>query len=551
MGNDMTNTKRATTWRRRMMQAALAASLVLIGMVAFGTVASAHDNVIVGVASCASPLGSGYDVTWTISNEWDQTEVGTVTAVTGGLSTLHETTFTIGAQNDAYVVHGSSRSATLPYLSTTLTQKLPAGESGVVTLSTNGKWADGFNASDSGTADLSTLHCGGTTTNQGVGIPPVVPPAVTLPATVLPSMSIQSIAGHIYLCNNSSRTTSEVSGGTLAASGPQTLGSSPNPLKTIPVGAGDYTMTATTPADFVLVTCGGTSTPSSSGNSANEAVAVPAGGIGVGTFYVSKIAPALTVVKSAAESNFSAVGQTINYNYLVTNSGNVTISSVGIVDPHAGLNGLSCPEAALAPTASEVCTATYQVTHADLLTGSISNTAKAQGIPPGTTTPIYSNQSSVTVPFASISILKQVCGSGVAADCGPGGNGPWMHSVDIPQGNTAYWKVTVTNTGDVALTDVTVGDVLVPACDATGDTLAVGASMSTYCSLPGISATVTNVAIASFAGLVPPFPSSNAQVMDSPASTSAVSAGPIATPVITSGAIDSLVSLSAAPLVTG
>jgi uncharacterized repeat protein (TIGR01451 family) len=125
-----------------------------------------------------------------------------------------------------------------------------------------------------------------------------------------------------------------------------------------------------------------------------------------------------------------------------------------------------------------------------------------------------------------------------------------VHSVDIPQGDTAYWKVTVTNTGDIPLTDVTVSDILVPACDATGGTLAVGASMRTYCSLPDISATVTNVATASFGGLLPPFPSSNAQVMDSQSPKTAASAAPVA-PVITSGAIDALVPVSAGPLVTG
>jgi uncharacterized repeat protein (TIGR01451 family) len=537
----MTNAERTTTWLRRMIQAGLASSLVLIGMVAFSTVASAHDNAIVGVASCASPLGSGYTVAWTVSNDFDETEAGTVTSVTGGLSTLHGTAFTIGAQDNAYLVHGKSRGATLPYLTATLTQKLPASASGVVTLSANSTWADGFNASDSGTASLSALHCGGTPTNQ----------IVVLPGTVLPPMSTQSIAGHIYLCNNSNQTTTEESGGTLAASGPQTLGSSPNPLGNTDVGSGAYTMTATTPPGYVLVICGGTSTPAPAGNTANEAVAVPAGGAGVGIFYVSKnVAPALTVVKSATESSFSAAGQTINYNYLVTNTGNVTLSSIGILDAHAGLNGLSCPEATLAPTASEVCTATYQVTHADVLAGSITNTAKAQGIPSGTSTPINSSLSSVTVPLASISILKQVCGSEVAANCGSGGRGPWMHSVDIPEGDTAYWMVTVTNTGDVPLTDVTVSDILVPACDATGGTLAVGASMSTYCSLPNISVTVTNVATASFVGLLPPFPSSSAQVMDSQATTTAASAAPIA-PVLTSGAIDELVPLSAAPLVTG
>ena len=101
----MRNSRRFAHGFGRLAQVGLAASLVLLGLVAFTTVASAHNNTIVGVSSCASPLGTGYTVTWTVSNDWDMSEVGTVTSVTGGLPTLHATTFTIGAQDGAYASH--------------------------------------------------------------------------------------------------------------------------------------------------------------------------------------------------------------------------------------------------------------------------------------------------------------------------------------------------------------------------------------------------------------------------------------------------------------
>jgi uncharacterized repeat protein (TIGR01451 family) len=531
----MTNTNRFTHWFRRMAQGGLALSLVLIGVVAFSSVASAHDNLTVGVASCSSPLGSGYTVSWTVSNDYDMSEKGTVTSVTGGLATLHATTFTIGAQDTAWTSQQISQGAALPYLSAALTQKLPAQASGVVTLNTNSTWADGTNVSDSGTAELSGLHCGA----------PASPPHASPPAPP----TVQTIAGHIYLCDSTHPTTTEVPGGTLASTGPQTLGSSPNPLVSTKVASGGYTMTATPPPDYLLVVCGGSSTPASAGNAATEGVAVPAGGSGVGIFYVTNSAPALTLVKSTTESSYSAAGQTINYDYLVTNTGDVTLSGVGIIDAHAGLSGLSCPDPTLAPRATETCSATYAVTPGDLGTGSISNTATAQGTPPGAATPISSAPSSVTVPLAAIAILKQVCGTEVAADCGSGGKGPWASSVDIPAGDTAYWKVTVTNTGDTPLANVTIADPLVPTCDITGVTLAVGASASTYCALPHIGATVVNVATASFGGELPPFPSSSAQVMDSPSPKTSASAGPVS--ITTSGAIDTLVPVSEGPLVTG
>ena len=403
-------TNRFTHRFRRMAQGGLALSVVLIGVVAFSTAASAHSDVIVGVASCSSPLGSGDTISWTVSNDWDMSEAGTVTSVTGGLATLHAATFTIAAQDAAWASNRMSRGATPPFLTAPLTQKLPAQAPGVITLTTDSTWADGTNVSDSGTADTSGLHCGALLTpTRLVASPTSQPPSQPI---------VQSLAGHIYLCNGTHPTGTEVPGGTLASTGPQQVGSSPNPLGTTQVASGGYTMTATPPPGFVLVTCGGSSAPAGSGITATEGVAVPSGGSGVGIFYVTNSAPSMTLVKSATESSYNAVGQTINYGYLVTNTGNVMLSGVDVVDAHAGLNGLNCPDAVLAPGASETCSATYQVTPADLNAGSIVNTATAQGTPSGTAAPINSPPSSVTVPLAAIGILKQVCGTEVAANCG-------------------------------------------------------------------------------------------------------------------------------------
>ncbi len=97
----------------------------------------------------------------------------------------------------------------------------------------------------------------------------------------------QTIGGHIFLCSASGGpTTSEISGGTLAASGPQTVGAQANPLGPIHVATGNYTMAATSPSGYVFVPCGGSATIGSTGASASELVDVPAGGTGVGSFYV-------------------------------------------------------------------------------------------------------------------------------------------------------------------------------------------------------------------------------------------------------------------------
>ena len=125
------------------------------------------------------------------------------------------------------------------------------------------------NSSGTSATESVTVPSGG----AGVGIFYVVPVS-------------QTIAGHIYLCTSGAPTTTEESGGTLAASGPSTLAATPNPLAPTGVNAGGYTMTATAPPGYELVVCGGSSTPNSSGTSATESVTVPSGGAGVGIFYV-------------------------------------------------------------------------------------------------------------------------------------------------------------------------------------------------------------------------------------------------------------------------
>ncbi len=228
----------------------MASALVVVGLVAFATPAFAHNDLVSATASCASPAGSGYTIVWTIQNDFNLTETGSVTSVTGGLPTLSSTTYSIAASPGE------------PYSSTTLTQNLPATASGTITIDISSQWSDGFSTTDTGSYDLSQLNCGG---------------------------PHQTIAGHIYLCLNGNPTTTEESGGSLAASGPSTVPATPNPLAPTGVNAGGYTMTAGAPPGYQLVVCGGSSTPNSSGSSATESVTVPSGGAGVGIFYVTQV----------------------------------------------------------------------------------------------------------------------------------------------------------------------------------------------------------------------------------------------------------------------
>ena len=438
MENEMTTSTHFNHRYRRMAQGVLAISLVLIGVLGFSKVASAHDDAIVGVASCSSPLGTGYTVSWTVSNDWDQNEAGTVTSVTGGRATLDATTFNIAAQDDAFTTSGTNQAAALPYL----TAASDAEASGSRRECDHVKHKQHMGGRDerlrfrSGRALRAALW----------GPPQPRPPchrAGHSPVHRRTYLPLQQRTSNLDRSARRDVGFNRSPDARLVA----------EPPRNHERRSGRIHHDGNAPSGFCAGGLRGSLCPAIGGNAATEGVTVPAGGNGVGIFYVTNSAPAVTLVKSAAESSYDAAGQTINYNYLITDTGNVALANVGIIDSHPGLKGLSCPDATLAPSAAETCAATYQVTPADLAARSIVNTATAQGTPPGAATPISSSPSSVTVPLAAIGILKQVCGTEVAADCGAGGRGPWTSSADIPEGDTAHWKVTVTNTGDIPLAE--------------------------------------------------------------------------------------------------
>ena len=68
-------------------------------------------------------------------------------------------------------------------------------------------------------------------------------------------------------------------------------------------------------------------------------------------------------------------------------------------------------------------------------------------------------------------------------------------SQTVTVGKTASFKITVTNTGDVPLTNVTVTDALSPNCNRTIGTLAAGASTSYTCTRPDVRSSFNNVAV--------------------------------------------------------
>jgi len=93
--------------------------------------------------------------------------------------------------------------------------------------------------------------------------------------------------------------------------------------------------------------------------------------------------PELTLDKRALTASFDGAGDTLSYEYEVTNTGNVTIESIALTDDR--IAGISCPASSLAPTESFVCTATDTVDQDDVNAGSVTNNASVTGTPAGGT----------------------------------------------------------------------------------------------------------------------------------------------------------------------
>ena len=85
--------------------------------------------------------------------------------------------------------------------------------------------------------------------------------------------------------------------------------------------------------------------------------------------------PEITLDKQAGTPTGATAGSTIDYTFLVTNTGNVTLDSLVINDPTVG--SVLCPVILVTPGGSVTCTATYTLTQADVDAGHIANTATA------------------------------------------------------------------------------------------------------------------------------------------------------------------------------
>lgn len=162
------------------------------------------------------------------------------------------------------------------------------------------------------------------------------------------------------------------------------------------------------------------------------------------TVYENGATSSLSLTKSTTTSAFSKAGQTIDYDYLVTNAGTTTISAITVADNK--VSSVSCPSSSLAPAASETCTGSYVTTQTDVDAGLVTNIATATGLPPAYygTTPVSSNSSTLTVDATAGPAIGIVKSANVKNYKAPG--------------TPVTYSYVVTNDGNVTLSKVAVTD---------------------------------------------------------------------------------------------
>ncbi len=112
------------------------------------------------------------------------------------------------------------------------------------------------------------------------------------------------------------------------------------------------------------------------------------------TVTVEQKQPLISLKKTALPLEYDSPGSVIEYSYLVSNTGNITLDNLTVADDNvADPPGVSCPATVLAPGASTTCTAERTVKSGEY---SITNHATATGTDPGGTQVSASDMATVT-----------------------------------------------------------------------------------------------------------------------------------------------------------
>jgi len=178
--------------------------------------------------------------------------------------------------------------------------------------------------------------------------------------------------------------------------------------------------------------------------------------------------PAIAIAKDP-DTQAVLSGGTASFTITITNTGDVTLDNVTVSDPQASDCEASLGSLAAGDSVSYPCSQPN-------VTADFINSATVTGTPPVGNDVSDTDTATVNVVHPAIAIAKT------------------PNTQTVAGGDAASFTITVTNTGDVTLDNVTVGDPQASDCEASLGSLAAGSSVSYSCSQPNVTADFINSA---------------------------------------------------------
>jgi uncharacterized repeat protein (TIGR01451 family) len=223
------------------------------------------------------------------------------------------------------------------------------------------------------------------------------------------------------------------------------------------------------------------------------------------TLLANSATSSMTLTNSSTTPSFGAAGDPIGYQYTVTNTGTTTLSDLAVSDsainpqdayllpiPAPTPITVICPNATLAPAASEVCAGTYTVTQADVDSGQAADTPPTGSDQLGT--PWVQDNPTQDLATASAQNPQSAAVSATAAQT------VYVYGTDATAGisltktststftgpgQVLTYSYVLTNTGTISLTGLSLadevsvpGDVTVTCPPSIADNLAPGQSVT-------------------------------------------------------------------------
>ncbi|GAA3939303.1 hypothetical protein GCM10022383_16620 [Microbacterium soli] len=261
------------------------------------------------------------------------------------------------------------------------------------------------------------------------------------------------------------------------------------PTESATFTADPYTVTAADVDEGVVINLatGSGTTPG------GDPITSPPDSVSTPTFDPGMLVEKHAQLEDTNGNGMADLGEQISYTFEVENTGNVAIDDVTVSDPR--VTGITPASATLAVGGTLVFTADpYTVTEADILAGSLENTATASGTPDGGT-PIQTPPSVVNVPPAPVAPGLDVAKAARIIDANGSGIAETGESIE--------YSITVTNTGNVTITDVVISDPkltdITPSSIASlapGETVTATAAPYVVTAADGARGSVANVASA-------------------------------------------------------